>query len=130
AYNLGIALLQDGRLADAIEQLTRAGQLAADDAAGLAIRDKANLVLGTILFESSSFDRARQSLDRVRLEGPFSNQALLRAGAAEASAKQYARALVPWNILAEREPTDSAVQEAALALPHAYASLDLHDRAA
>ena len=130
AYNLGIALLQDGRTQEAIEQLDKAGQMPADDPGGLAIRDKSNLVLGTMLFESGNFDRARQSLDRVHLEGPFSNQALLRAGWAEASAKQYDRALVPWNILADREPTDAAVQEVILAVPHAYASLNLHGRAA
>jgi tetratricopeptide (TPR) repeat protein len=130
AYNLGIALFQDGRAQEAIEQLDRAGRLQDGDPAAAAIRDKANLVLGDMLFESGDFERARQSLDRVRLEGPFSNQALLRAGWAEASAKQYDRALVPWNILVEREPTDAAVQEAVLALPHAYASLNLHGRAA
>ena len=130
AYNLGIALLQDGRQQEAIEQLDKAGQLPASDPAGLAIRDKANLVLGTILFESGNFERARQSLDRVHLEGPFSNQALLRAGWAEASAQQYGRALVPWNILADREPTDAAAQEVMLAVPHAYASLKLYGRAA
>jgi tetratricopeptide (TPR) repeat protein len=130
AYNFGIALLQDGRQQEAIEQLDKAGQLPAVDPAGLAIRDKSNLVLGAVLFESGNFERAKQSLDRVRLEGPFSNQALLRAGWAEASAKHYDRALVPWNILAAREPTDIAVQEARLAVPHAYASLDLHGRAA
>jgi len=130
AYNLGIALLQDARPQEAIEQLEKAGQLAAGDPASLAIRDKSNLVLGTILFESGNFDRARQALDRVRLDGPFSNQALLRAGWADDSAKQYDRALVPWNMLADREPTDAAVQEAMLAVPHAYASLNLHGRAA
>jgi tetratricopeptide (TPR) repeat protein len=130
AYNLGIALLQDGKTQEAIEQLDKAGQLPTSDPAGIAIRDKSNLVLGTILFESGNFARARQSLDRVHLEGPFSNQALLRAGSAEASAQQYDRALVPWNILVEREPTDAAVQEAMLAVPHAYASLNLHGRAA
>jgi tetratricopeptide (TPR) repeat protein len=130
AYNLGIALLQDGRPQEAIDQLDKAGQLPAVDPASLAIRDKSNLVLGTILFESGNFERAKQSLDRVRLEGPFSSQALLRAGWAEDSAKQYDRALVPWNILASREPTDVAVQEAMLAVPHAYASLNLHGRAA
>src|SRR5262245_32681750 len=130
AYNLGIALLQDSRQQEAIEQLDKAGQLPASDPAALAIRDKSNLVLGTMLFESGNFDRARQSLDRVHLEGPFSNQALLRAGWAEASLQQYDRALVPWNILAEREPTDVAVQEVILAVPHAYASLKLHGRAA
>jgi Tfp pilus assembly protein PilF len=130
AYNLGIALLQDGRPQEAIEQLNNAGQLATADRAGLAIRDKSNLVLGTILYDSADFERAKQSLDRVRLEGPFSNQALLRAGWAEDSAEQYDRALVPWNILADREPTDVAVQEAMLAAPHAYASLNLYGRAA
>jgi len=130
AYNLGIALLQDGRRQEAIEQLDKAGRMPASDHAGLSIRDKSNLVLGNILFESGNFERARQSLDRVRLEGAFSNQALLRAGWAEAEAKQYERALVPWNILADREPTDFSVQEAMLAVPHAYASLNLHGRAA
>src|SRR6266571_2008940 len=130
AYNLGIALLQDGRKQEAIEQLDKAGQLPAADPAGLAIRDKSNLVLGTMLFESGNFERARQSLDRVHLEGPFSNQALLRAGWAEASAQQYDRALVPWNILVDREPTDAAVQEVMIAVPHAYASMKLYGRAA
>jgi tetratricopeptide (TPR) repeat protein len=130
AYNLGIALLQAGRPQEAVEQLDRAGQLPAGDRAGLAIRDKSNLVLGNLLFESADVARARQSLDRVRLEGPFSNQALLRAGLAEASAEQYDRALVPWTLLVEREPTDAAVQEAMLALPSAYARLNLHGRAA
>src|SRR5713101_5173317 len=130
AYNLGIARLLDGRTQEAIEQLDKAGQLPASDPAGLAIRDKSNLVLGTMLFESGNFERARQSLDRVHLEGPLSNQALLRAGWAEDSAHQYDRALVPWNILVDREPTDAAVQEVMLAVPHAYASMKLYGRAA
>src|SRR5499433_2762192 len=130
AYNLGIALLQAGKKQEAFEQLDKAGKLPADDPAGLAIRDKANLVLGSLLFESGNFERAKQALDRVRLEGPFSNEALLRAGWADTSAKQFDRALVPWNILADREPTDVAVQEALLAVPHTYADLKLYGRAA
>ena len=130
AYNLGIAYLQDGDAAHAIEQLDRAGQLKNRERADLAIRDKSNLVLGTMLFESADFTRAQATLDRVRLDGPFSNQALLRAGWAEASAGRFDRALVPWGILVQREPTDVAVQEALLALPHAYAELDAHGRAA
>ena len=130
AYNLGIALLQDGDAAHAVEQLQRAGQLKAQERADLAIRDKSNLVLGTYLFESADFAGAQQALDRVRLDGPFSNQALLRAGWAEVAAGRHDRALVPWGILVEREPTDAAVQEAMLAVPHAYATLDTHGRAA
>jgi tetratricopeptide (TPR) repeat protein len=130
AYNLGIALLQDGDATHAIEQLDRAGRTKARERADLAIRDKSNLVLGTMLFESADFARAEQTFDRVRLDGPYSNQALLRAGWAEATAGHYDRALVPWGILVEREPTDSAVQEALLAYPHAYAELEAHGRAA
>jgi len=130
AYNLGIALLQDGRPAEAVEQLDKAGRMEAEDAATQAIRDKSNLVLGTVLHEMGDFARAERSLDRVRLDGPFSNQALLRAGWADVAADHFDRALVPWSILAEREPTDAAVQEAMLAAPHAYAELDVHGRAA
>ena len=130
AYNLGIALLRAGDQPAAIAQLDRAGQGKAADDATRAIRDKSNFVLGTLLFESAEFERAARSLDRVRLEGPFSNQALLRAGWAEASTDKFDRALVPWNMLAEREPTDAAVQEAMLAVPQAYARLSVHGRAA
>src|SRR5262245_27661402 len=130
AYNLGIALLKDGRTQEAIEQLDRAGQVDANDPGAAAIRDKANLILGTMLFEAADYQRASRSLDRVRLDGPYSNQALLRAGWAEVSAGNYDRALVPWNILAGREETDAAVQEALLAAPFAYSKLDVHGRAA
>jgi hypothetical protein len=101
-------LLQSGHQQDAIEQLDKAGRLTPADPASLAIRDKTNLVLGTILFESASFDRASQTLDRVRLDGPFSNQALLRAGWSEAQSKHYDSALVPWNILVNRCLTPTA----------------------
>ncbi len=129
-YNLGIALLQAGRQQEAMKQLERAGQVKAGDPATLAIRDKSNLVLGTLLFEATDFGDSQRSLDRVRLEGPFSNQALLRAGWADASAEDYERALVPWTILSQRQPTDAAVQEALLAVPYAYSKLDVYGRAA
>src|SRR5207344_2330877 len=58
AYNLGIALLQAGRQQEAIDQLDKAGRLTAGDAAGLAIRDKSNLVLGAMLSESAKFEQA------------------------------------------------------------------------
>ena len=129
-YNLGIALLQAGQQQDALRQLDKAGRVKAGDPGVLAIRDKSNLVRGTLLFESEDFPASQQSLDRVRLEGPFSNQALLRAGWADASAENYERALVPWTILAERPKTDAAVQEAMLALPYAYSKLNVYGRAA
>ncbi|MDJ0759485.1 MAG: tetratricopeptide repeat protein [Woeseiaceae bacterium] len=130
AYNLGIAFLQSGQRQQALEQLDRAGQIVTKDPAELAIRDKANLVLGTILLEDGEHERAIPPLNRVRLDGPFSNQALLSSGWANLSIDRYERAIVPWNILASREVTDLATQEAMLALPYAYGKLDVHGRAA
>ncbi len=130
AYNLGIALLESGEPVLAARELDRAGRVAARDRDTRAIRDKANLVLGTLLFEGEQVDRARSTLERVRLEGPFSNQALLRAGWAEADIEQFERAVVPWSVLANRDGTDPAVQEAKLALPYAYSRLNVHGRAA
>jgi hypothetical protein len=130
AYNLGIALLQNGDTEAAMAQLDRAGQVDVADEGGFAIRDKANLVLGTMLFEAQDYGRAEQSLDRVRIDGPLSNRALLRAGWAEVSGGNVERALVPWNILATRHATDLSVQEALLAAPFAYSKLNVHGRAA
>ncbi|MEZ4334504.1 MAG: hypothetical protein R3F35_22340 [Myxococcota bacterium] len=129
-YNLGIALLESGHPLEAARELDRAGRIAVDDRDARAIRDKANLVLGTLLFEAKQVDRARSTLERVRLEGPFSNQALLRAGWAEADIDEFERAVVPWTVLAKRDATDPAVQEAKLALPYAYSRLAVHGRAA
>lgn len=129
-YNLGIALLRDERPEEAIRQLDKAGRVKGRQRETLAIRDKANFVLGTMLLEASEFEWAQRSLDRVRLEGPFSNRALLGAGWADASAENFERALVPWSILAGRDATDGSVQEAMLALPYAYSKLDVHGRAA
>ena len=130
AYNLGIAWLEDGQRAKALEQLDIAGTVSSNEPGDLAIRDKANLVLGTIYLDDGEFERAATTLNRVSLEGPYSNQALLSAGWANMSRENYERALVPWGILADREVTDAATQEALLALPYAYGKLNIHGRAA
>ncbi|MGB5630993.1 MAG: tetratricopeptide repeat protein [Woeseiaceae bacterium] len=130
AYNLGIAWLEDGQQSRALEQLNIAGTMSSDEPGELAIRDKANLVLGTIYLEAGNFEQAASILNRVSLDGPYSNQALLSAGWANMSREDYARAIVPWSILAGREVTDAATQEALLALPYAYSKLNIHGRAA
>jgi predicted negative regulator of RcsB-dependent stress response len=130
AYNLAIAMLQEGHSAEALQQLDKAGQARSTDPATAAIEDKSNMVLGRLMLESANFERAQRAFDRVHLEGPFSNQALLSAGWAYASAENYERALVPWNMLIQRDATDSAVQEAELALPYAYGKLKVYGRAA
>jgi hypothetical protein len=130
AYNLGIALLQSGHTLDGQRQLDKAGQADSRETATTAIRDKSNMVLGNLLLRSDDFSHAQLAFDRVRLEGPYSNRALLSTGWAEVSAHDYQRALVPWGMLIGRDPTDAAVQEAKLALPFAYSKLRVYGRAA
>jgi tetratricopeptide (TPR) repeat protein len=130
SYNLGIAYLQSGQRQEALTQLNKAGSIISDDPGELAIRDKSNLVAGTIHLEAEEYELAIPYLNRVRLDGPYSNQALLSAGWASMSVENIERAVVPWSILADREVTDRASQEAMLALPYAYGKLEVHGRAA
>jgi len=130
SYNLGIALIQDGRQQGGRQYLDRTGQIASTSPATLAIKDKANLVLGDKLLAEQQYSGAKDVLDRVRLSGPFSNRALLGSGWADAYQDQYQRALVPWSLLAERDVTDAAVQEALLAVPYAYGKLGVYGKAA
>jgi hypothetical protein len=129
-YNLGIALVKDGKELEGRQHLDRTGQTGGDDELTLAIRDKANLVLGFKLFKEKDYDGAKLVLDRVRLNGPFSNRALLASGWADAYRGRFERALVPWSVLVAREATDAPVQEAMLAVPYAYGKLNAHSRAA
>ena len=130
SYNLGIALLKEGKEQDGRESLDRTGQILSDSPSTLAIKDKSNLVLGYKLLDENAGENAKLVLERVRLSGPFSNRALLGSGWADASQGLFERALVPWSILAEREVTDPAVQEALLAVPYAYGKLNVYGRAA
>jgi Flp pilus assembly protein TadD len=129
-YNLGIALLQAGRLEEGRNQLDRAGRVAGGGPDIEAIRDRSNLVIGKRMLDDSEFDAARKYLNRVRLDGPFSNRALLGSGWTDAELGNYERALVPWTLLAGRNVTDKAVQEALMAVPYAYGQLNVYGKAA
>jgi len=129
-YNLGIALIKDGKELEGRQYLDRVGRINSNDALTMAIKDKSNLVLGSKLLEEKNFEGAKEALDRVRLDGPFSNRALLGSGWADAFQGRFERAMVPWSILAMREVTDASVQEAMLAAPYAYNKLNVYSKAA
>lgn len=129
-YNLAMALIQSGQEAQGLEQLAQAGQIRADDESSLSIRDKANLLLGNRLIAAGQPLQAKQYLDRIRLNGAFSNKALLGSGWADAAQEKYDRALAPWALLTKRNVTDKAVQEGWMGVPYAYGKLKLYGRAA
>jgi hypothetical protein len=129
-YNLGIALIQNGQELKGYAQLDKTGLLNADDEGTLAIKDKANMLLGNRLIAAGKPELAKQYLDRVRLNGPFSNKALLGSGWTDVATGKFDRALVPWTLLIKRNPTDKAVQEGLLGVPYAYSKLGLYGKSA
>ena len=129
-FNLGIARLKAGQTERGIVELTSLGKRRSPGSVKQALFDKTNLLLGYQLMEAGELQLARPYFDRVHLEGPFSNRALLGAGWVEARAGRFDRALVPWKLLQDRQDTNEAVQEAMLAVPYAYGKLDVHSTAA
>lgn len=129
-FNVGVALVRSGRVDEAAKLLDDLGQLDPFNDELAALRDKANLALGYALLQDGQASAAKAPLQRIRLEGPFSNKALLGVGWADAEMDNYRRALVPWMELRGRDLLDSAVQESMLAIPYAMAKLDSINQAA
>ena len=129
-FNLGVALVRSGRMDEAKKILEELGDIDPWNEELTSLRDKANLALGYALLQSGQPHAAKVPLQRVRLEGPFSNKALLGVGWADAELDRYQRALVPWMELRGRDLLDPAVQESMLAIPYALASLDSISQAA
>jgi tetratricopeptide (TPR) repeat protein len=129
-FNLGVALVRSGRMEEARKILEELGDIDPWNEELTSLRDKANLALGYALLQSGQPHAAKMPLQRVRLEGPFSNKALLGVGWADAELESYQRALVPWMELRGRDLLDPAVQESMLAVPYALAQLDSISQAA
>ncbi len=129
-YNIGVALVRLGQTEAGAKVLDQVGQLEAATPALEALRDKANVALGYAWLQASHPVEAKPSLQRVRLEGPFSNKALLGVGWADAETNDYRSALTPWVALRDRGMLDSAVQESLLAVPYAFAQLGADKQAA
>jgi len=129
-FNLGVALVRSGATAPGRVLLDAVGNEPAVSEEQMSLRDRANLALGFASLQQHDTDGAVAALNRVRLDGPFTNRALLGLGWAEADAKRPERALVPWLELRNRRLVDSAVQESFLAVPYAYAQLASNGQAA
>jgi hypothetical protein len=131
-YNIGVALVRLGRIEAGAAVLAELGgwQQEMPGETELALRDKANVALGYALLQAAQPLAAKPILQRVRLEGPYSNKALLGVGWADAELGDYRAALAPWSALNGRDLLDAAVQESLLALPYAFSQLDADGQAA
>jgi lipopolysaccharide biosynthesis regulator YciM len=129
-YNLGVALVRKGLVTEADPFLTSVGTLESGRRELRSLKDRANLALGYAYLQNNQPQLAKPVLQRVRLDGPFSNKALLGVGWADAASGQFQEALSPWLELRDRNLLDSAVQEAYLAIPYAFAKLNANAQAA
>ncbi|HXW10181.1 MAG TPA: tetratricopeptide repeat protein, partial [Steroidobacteraceae bacterium] len=122
-FNLGVALVRAGDTPRGRTYLEQVGTLDPRTEEQAALRDRANLALGFAVLQQHGGDEAVTALSRVRLDGPFTNRALLALGWAETNAGRHERALVPWLELQQRTLLDASVQESLLAVPYAYVRL-------
>jgi hypothetical protein len=129
-YNLGVALLRSGQSGRGRTLLEQVGTMAAAREEQAALRDRANLALGFAALQEQGPDAAVAALSRVRLDGPYTNRALLALGWAQSNARRPEQALGPWLELRERRLLDAPVQESLLAVPYAYVQLAANGQAA
>jgi len=128
-YNLGIAYTKRGNIDKGIEHLKKVGKLKAKTETMRTLRDRANLASGLTLIQNDRPADAIEYLEKVRLEGLYSNLALLGIGWANSNANRHSASLGPLQELRNRSAYHSEVQEGVLALAHAYNELGLHGRA-
>jgi len=127
--NKGIAQLRAGDLNGGRATLDKLGKSTADSEELRALRDRANLALGYQLLREGKGKAARKYLNRVRLRGPFMQEALLGAGWADAERGNYEAALTPWLKLLELDSNQPSAHEARLAVPYSFTRLGDRDRA-
>ena len=82
-YNLAVALIRDGRVAEGRRELNIVGTMDVTTLDMLVLRDKANLTLGYQYLQAQEGNNAKTVFGRIRATGPFSNRALLGLGWAE-----------------------------------------------
>ena len=132
SFNLGVAMIRAGDAVGGERVLDAVGQTPAPDEEMRSLRDRANVALGFAALAAKKPREARLALERVRLQGPQSNKALLGFGWAAAELKDPQRALVPWSELASRGSAggaDASVLEARIAVPYALAELRAYQSA-
>ncbi len=128
-YNLGIAHTKRGNINTGIDYLKKVGKLKAKTETMRTLRDRANLASGLTLIQNDRPAESIKYLEKVRLDGLYSNLALLGIGWANTNANRHDSALAPLMELRNRSAYHSEVQEGILALAHAYNAMGLHGRA-
>ena len=123
-YNLAISWINGEHPSLGQEWLWKLANLPPGSAETNAIKDKAMLALAIYMLRSEQQDRALQLLSNARLEGPFSDISLLLYARALLLANQPGKALPVLQKLDQGSIQRATVQEAQLAIPYLYESLN------
>lgn len=119
-YNLAVTQLEEGDYSQGQSMLMELGNIDPADEEDLAIRDQSNLALGLKQLRLGQTEAAIESLSRVRLLSPVSNQALLATGWAWYRLENFDKALLLWRELIRKNAVDAATDEALLSIPEYY----------
>lgn len=122
-YNMGVALIRGGHEKEGLSLLNSLLALSASSEQSLALRDRAALAAGLTQLRSSELQGAQAALRQVRIDGPFSEDALLALGLTNYRAGAIKRALPLWLEAVSRNSSHPSVQEALMLAPRAYEEL-------
>jgi len=128
-YNLGITLLQQGQIDKGVVALNKIGRHNFFTEEMKVLKDRANVALGYLFIRKQNPPTAKFYLQRVRLESPHANQALLGIAWANTMSKNYNQALAPLLELHERSAASPAVLEAYLAVPYTLTRMKADNQA-
>jgi tetratricopeptide (TPR) repeat protein len=128
-YNMGVAHIRANQPEEGVRLLETVMALPVSDHETNALKDRAALAIAYSYLQANNPEKAREALVNVRLEGPFSNSAMLSLGYAHFLRNDLKRALSFWLELMTRNPADSSVQEAMLLAPRAYEALQANQQA-
>jgi hypothetical protein len=121
-FNYAALLLRTSQAEHGLALLQVIAERSEDAPAVVALRDRANLLLGYYFLQRQEHREAQRFLQRVRLEGPYSRAALLTLGWVELELRGAEHAMTPWMELLAAGRGDSLDEEAELAIASAIAS--------
>lgn len=122
-YNLGAARAAAGDWQNSAEYFRRIDGLECNTQEGRALRDKSHAAAGFANLAQGEPGPAAMDFQKVRLDGPESDRALLGYGWSQANQDDYLGALSPWQRLAEYSLMSASARESLLAVPYAYERL-------
>ncbi|MEW5755659.1 MAG: hypothetical protein AB1810_05090 [Pseudomonadota bacterium] len=128
-YNLAVALIKGGQTAAGMAMLDELGAQLPPDRVLAAIADRANLTMGQLRINDRRYDEAAEYFKRVRLYGPFADQALLALGWSAYLNGHYPESLPPWRALKQRDVRFAPALEAMIAEANTLESLQAYQQA-